>query len=124
SETKAAIGEKATKKSLTSQRGTSPAALAEMFGFDTVEEMFEELRTLKGRDAWARERALEEMDRRHPSYDQERQRLKDMIADSMHSEESAKWLLKEIAMLRKKIEPEAWDNWHKEFAQAPEQQIK
>lgn len=123
--TEAVVGKRIAKNFVLVKRGgMDPEALAQQYQFHDAQHMFGELATLKDRHTWAKERALEVMEQRHPSYAEDRERLKDAIADIMHSEENGKLLMQQVRALRQKVNPEAWDNWAKEFAMAPEDHIK
>jgi GGDEF domain-containing protein len=98
----AAVAPDAAKRFRTGKDGEHPDDVAELFGFATGQAMLEAVARLPARDVYAAEHAAERMRDQYPDILEERDKLRELVAKGLHGEDSADWLLRELAALRQR----------------------
>lgn len=105
-----AVGEETADKKFrgvaTKRNGMRADALAELLGYETGHAMLKALAAEQpDRATYAKEQADQQMKEKHGDLLEERDRLREEVAKSLHNEFTSTWLLKEFRALSSKVTP-------------------
>lgn len=87
---------------LVAERGESPDAVADLFGYPTATAMIQALQNIPDRQAWAEEQADARMEARNPDLTADVARLREVVEKGLQGDFTLKWLLREWRALRAK----------------------
>lgn len=87
---------------LVAERGESPDAVADLFGYPTATAMIQALQNIPDRQAWAEEQADARMEAQNPDLTADVARLREVVEKGLQGDFTLKWLLREWRALRAK----------------------
>jgi hypothetical protein len=82
--------------------GVHPDELADLLGYPTGKALLEAVLALPDKATWTQARAAELMAEKHPSVLADKTQMRELAITGLHSEQTAHWLLREWAALRRK----------------------